>query len=64
MNATIQIDKPVTSTIAEALIEGLHGSDREALNAGALDAAATFVAEAAAVRKTGASTILIDSSGG
>jgi glutamate dehydrogenase len=62
MSATLQIDKPVTPIIAAALIEGLHGSDRDAL-VGSLDAAAAFVAEAAAVRKAGDTAILVDSGG-
>jgi glutamate dehydrogenase len=62
MSATVQLDKPVTSLIAKALLEGLHGSEREALNAAGVDGCAAFVSEAGAVRKSGESAILIDSS--
>jgi len=64
MSATLQLDKSVKTAIAAALIEGLHGSDRETLSADALEAAAAFVLEAAGVRKSGESAIHIDSGGG
>jgi len=62
MSATLQIENPTLSILANALVEGLHGSERDALSGAALDAAAAFVSEAAAVRREGESAILIDSS--
>ncbi|MBB5988004.1 NAD-glutamate dehydrogenase [Sphingobium lignivorans] len=62
MSATLTSEASTTFHIAKALADGLHGSERDALSGSALDAAAQFVSEAAAVRKDGESVILIDSS--
>ncbi|MBT2188600.1 NAD-glutamate dehydrogenase [Sphingobium nicotianae] len=62
MSAAIQIDNPPSSVIAEALVEGLHGSERAALSGVALDAAVALVSEAAVTRRSGETAILIDSS--
>lgn len=61
MNATLLANKPVISTITDALLEGLHGAERDTLEAAGPDAIAAFVAEAAAVRQDGQSAVLIDS---
>ena len=61
MSATISSDVSTRTDIADALVESLHGSERDALRGEALEAAVAFVQEAAAVRKTGESAILIDS---
>ncbi len=63
MSAALQIETQLLPVIAKALVEGLHGSEREALSGTALEAAAVFVRDAASIRKSGDSFILIDSSG-
>ena len=61
MSATISPEVSTRSGIADALVDSLHGSERNALAGEALEAAATFVQEAAQTRVTGDSAILIDS---
>ncbi|HZV18608.1 MAG TPA: NAD-glutamate dehydrogenase domain-containing protein [Sphingobium sp.] len=61
MSAAVQRNDSTISIIAKALVEGLHGSERDLLDTGGVEAAAAFLAEAAAIRKGGASAIAIDS---
>jgi glutamate dehydrogenase len=63
MSATSERGTPPSARIADALIDSLHGSEREALDSAALEAAARFVEEAATLRRNGESAILIDSAG-
>jgi glutamate dehydrogenase len=63
MSATSVSNPPLSAAIAQALTEGLYGSEREALSGAALEAASSFLTKAALDRKDGQSIIAIDSGG-
>ena len=56
-----QAEKAAISILCKALVEGLHGSERDTLGKGTLEAAGRFVHDAAAMRKADESVVLIDS---
>ncbi|HWJ70202.1 MAG TPA: NAD-glutamate dehydrogenase domain-containing protein [Sphingobium sp.] len=55
--------KTTVAAIATALLDGLHGSERAALDTAGVAAAAAFLAQGAALRQGNEPAILIDSAG-